>query len=300
MVSAPTVSVVIATFNRASLVPRAIASVLRQTLQDFEIIIVNDASPDDTEEVVKSIRDKRIRHIKHEKNKGLPAGRNTGIRAAMGLYVAFLDDDDEWHADKLEKQVRYMQRYDAVLCGAEATSGRWATFHTKPVVELSDLRRGNQFPPSGLMARRSILIELPFDEALRLGEDWDAYIRIAKRYSIGFIEEPLLLYSDGDHDRMTNKAYDFSVEDLERRMGTIVKHKEFLGSFWFRHHVARILLMYYPYRTNKLAQLVYTLKRCGFIAVASVLIEKVSRRIRGMIVRFAHRGYTKTTGTLKF
>ena len=96
----PTLTTIIPTYNRAALVKRAIQSVLNQTFQDFEIIVVDDSSVDNTEEVVKGFRDDRIRYIRHPNNKGLPAGRNTGIKVASGEYIAFLDDDDEWKKRK--------------------------------------------------------------------------------------------------------------------------------------------------------------------------------------------------------
>jgi len=91
----PTVSVIIPTYNRAHTIGRAIKSVLNQTYQDFEIIVVDDGSTDNTEEVVKSFRDKRIRYIQHKKNKGAAAARNTGIKSAKGKYIAFQDSDDD-------------------------------------------------------------------------------------------------------------------------------------------------------------------------------------------------------------
>ncbi len=105
----PTVSVIIPTYNRAHLLGRAIESVLDQTYQDFEIIVVDDASADETEEVVKSFGDDRINHIRHQKNKGGSAARNTGIKAARGEFIAFLDSDDEWVPKKLEKEIDRLQ-----------------------------------------------------------------------------------------------------------------------------------------------------------------------------------------------
>ena len=105
------VSVVIPTHNRADLLPRAIDSVLNQTYSNFEIIVVSDGSTDNTEEVVKSYSDKdsRIRFIGYSPARGGNIARNTGIEAAKGEYVAFLDDDDEWMPEKLKKQIKVME-----------------------------------------------------------------------------------------------------------------------------------------------------------------------------------------------
>jgi glycosyltransferase involved in cell wall biosynthesis len=88
------------------LVVRAIKSVLEQSFTDFELIVVDDASMDETQQLLAEIKDTRIKIIRHEKNKGAPAARNTGIKASIGEYIGFLDDDDEWLPEKLEKQLK--------------------------------------------------------------------------------------------------------------------------------------------------------------------------------------------------
>lgn len=98
------VSVIIPTYNRARLLSRAVSSVLRQTYEDHEIIIVDDCSIDDTPQVIQSYADPRIRSVRHNRNAGLPTSRNTGIQMARGEYVAFLDDDDECLPERLELQ----------------------------------------------------------------------------------------------------------------------------------------------------------------------------------------------------
>lgn len=105
----PTVSVILPTYNRAHLLERAIQSVLDQTYPDFEIIVVDDASIDNTVNIIKGIINERIRYIRHEKNKGAAAARNTGIKLAKGKYIAFQDSDDEWLRDKLEKQIKIFE-----------------------------------------------------------------------------------------------------------------------------------------------------------------------------------------------
>ena len=97
----PVVSVVIPTYNRACLLGRAIQCVLNQSFQDIEVIVVDDASQDNSADIVNSLDDSRIKYLRHEKNRGGSSARNTGIKAARGEYIAFLDDDDEWMPTKI-------------------------------------------------------------------------------------------------------------------------------------------------------------------------------------------------------
>ena len=105
MPDAPKVSLIITTYNRARLLPRAVNSVLSQTYDDYEIIIVDDCSTDSTPEVIRSFTDSRIHSFRHKVNRGLSATRNTGIANARGEYIAFLDDDDECTPNRLADQV---------------------------------------------------------------------------------------------------------------------------------------------------------------------------------------------------
>ena len=113
-----TVSVVIPTYNRAELINRAIESVLQQTYSDVEIIVVDDASEDETESAVKKIKSDKLRYIRLKQNGGACKTRNMGIRAAKGNYVAFLDSDDMWKTDKLEKQMAFLRekKAEVVAC----------------------------------------------------------------------------------------------------------------------------------------------------------------------------------------
>lgn len=278
----PLVSAIIATYKRAGLVSRAIESVRRQTYSNLEIIVVDDGSPDNTESVVRAIPDERIRYLRHDKNRGLPAGRNTGIRAAKGEYIAFLDDDDEWRADKIERQLRFIEKYDAVLCGVLVDNWR-LSIHPHPTISLDDLRRGS-FEPSGMLVKAAVIKELLFDENLRQGEDWDAFIRIAERYTVGYDPEPLLLYSDGGHVRMTNEAKEMTPSELEKRTAILHKHRRFFGEKWFNYHVAGTFISHIGSRRNKLSSIIYAIKRCGLRPVIAVLVDKVRRYIRARTV----------------
>ncbi len=105
MPDAPKVSLIITTYNRARLLPRAVNSVFDQTYEDYELIIVDDCSTDSTPEIIQSFENPRVRSFRHEINRGLSAARNTGIANARGEYIAFLDDDDECTPNRLTDQV---------------------------------------------------------------------------------------------------------------------------------------------------------------------------------------------------
>jgi glycosyltransferase involved in cell wall biosynthesis len=272
------VSVVITTFKRAHMVGRAVRSVLMQDLAISEIIVVDDCSPDDTQAVIARIEDSKVRYIRHERNKGLPASRNTGLRATTGSYVAFLDDDDEWFPEKLSKELAAIDGCVAVLCGALVNGSRTKLFGGTEVTR-SELRRGNAFDPSGLLVSGDLIRKLEFDEQLRMGEDWDAFIRISAHGRIGYVQEPLVLYSDGDHERMTNTVKFDVASDTGESMRMLAKHREFFGDFWYRYHCAHAHLMYLGNRDKKLILLLEAIHRFGISAVLAVLLTRLRLRL---------------------
>lgn len=205
----PVVSVIIPTYNRVHLLRRAIQSVLNQTYQDFEIIIIDDGSIDNTEEVVKKFQeqDKRVRYIKHEENKGGSAARNTGIKNAKGKYIAFLDSDDEWLPTKLEKQIElFRKRCDsvgAVYClsyTADDSIGRIKLSKIDDSVRRGNVYRQALFGFCGGVgnSRTMVLGECfqksgMFDESLPSFQDVDLGIRLAQNYNFELIDEPLVI-----------------------------------------------------------------------------------------------------------
>ena len=106
----PLVSVIIPTYNRANIINKSIDSVLNQTYSNLELIIIDDGSHDNTEEVIKNYDDKRLKYYKLEENKGMCFARNYGTNLSKGHYIAIHDSDDLWKIDKLEKHITYMQR----------------------------------------------------------------------------------------------------------------------------------------------------------------------------------------------
>ena len=184
----PLVSVVIPAFNQAHLLGAAIQSVLGQSYRNLELIVVNDASPDETSAVARGFSDSRVRLIEHDRNRGLPAARNTGIRAAGGDLIALLDADDFYHPDKLASHVEFLDHHKNVDVTYNA---RFNLHHSslavrnvwRPPLEvgLAAFVLGWPFAPSDMVVRREPLFRVGlFDEGLFSGgEDVDLPCRLA-------------------------------------------------------------------------------------------------------------------------
>lgn len=200
------VTVAITTYNRASLLAGAIKSVLGQTYQDLEVIIVDDYSNDETADVVSSIKDSRIRYIRHCENMGLAGGRNTALRVAKGRYIAYLDDDDQWVPEKLSLQMEAMQSSEHQPClvynGEVRTEGGKVVRESAPTAVgwMKDLIF------NGLVICSSSML-IPTEELRRIG---------------GFSED---LKSCIDHDVWMKMAQaEFYMKPVERGL-TIVPHR---------------------------------------------------------------------------
>jgi glycosyltransferase involved in cell wall biosynthesis len=221
------VSVIIPTYNRAAKVAKAVSSVLEQTFRDFELIVVDDGSTDPTRSVLQPFGT-RIRFLLHEENRGVSAARNTGIRASQGPLIAFLDSDDYWLPEKLEKQVGFFRLHpDAVACQTEEIwirRGRRVNpmqKHAKPSGDIfAPSLRLCLVSPSGVMLRRSLLDEVGwFDETLPACEDYDLWLRISCRYPVHLLGEPLLVKEGGSPDQLSA-----TVKGLDQyRISAIVK-----------------------------------------------------------------------------
>lgn len=189
----PAVSVIIPTYNRAHLVGRAIRSVLNQTFTDFELIVVDDASTDNTREEVESVGDLRIRYIRHEQRKGGSAARNTGIEVAHGEFLAFLDSDDEWLPRKLELQVLALRQAGPGFGIAFSGGKRVTVFDGSPMMvsetrpsvhgdistQVFDGVPGVNYIGAIVKADKAKAIG-GFDPDLRCGQDWDFIARLSQ------------------------------------------------------------------------------------------------------------------------
>ncbi len=255
----PTVSVIVPTYNRAHLLGRALQSIMNQTYKDFEVIVVDDGSIDNTEEIVRSFRALGIRYIRHEKNKGEAAARNTGILAAKGEFIAFLDSDDEWLPEKLEKQMAVFQcnslRVGVVysnMCEIERNGKRriWRS----PTFMPDDghfHRRALNYQVYGIGIGSSIVRKACFekvglfDERLSYYVDFDFFIRLSKEFHFYHIQEPLMnYYVTDDSFRWVTSAHIGSrevilekyLDDIKRNRKTLSLHYWKMGRFLCIHN----------------------------------------------------------------
>ncbi len=228
MSALPLVSVVIPSCNRANVVSRAIRSVLSQTYQNIEIIIVDDGSEDETPGVLSEFSNIRVLT---QDNRGVSAARNTGIETSYGELVAFLDSDDEWLPEKIQKQVAlYSSENPFFICH---TNEIWMR-NGKPVAQKDiHVKQGGYFferavercliSPSAVMISRALLDEVGwFDEQLRAAEDYDLWLRITASYRVDFVDEPLVIKHAGEPNQLsvTVCAIDrYRVVALEKILG---------------------------------------------------------------------------------
>lgn len=203
----PVVSVIIPTYNRAEILPRAIDSILEQSFRDLEVIVVDDYSKDKTQAVVNSYSSARLEYIQHERNKGANAARNTGIRAATGEYIAFLDDDDMWLEMKVENQLEEFKSQETsfglVYSGRRVIKEKEVIEDYIPTQEGSiyrNLLRRNVIPSETPLIRAKCFDRVgKFDTDFESCQDWDMWLRIAKLYDISYVPK-ILAVSFWDED----------------------------------------------------------------------------------------------------
>lgn len=211
----PLISVVIPTYNRASVIKYSLASALKQSYPTIEIIVVDDASTDNTFDILKRIKDNRIRYIKHVQTLGGGAARNTGTKASKGDFIAFLDSDDIWHKHKLEIQLKAIKHN---LNGEKVVSYTQLFPYPKSIsdnVDFSDFDRlplptrdkkadeslaeylfchGGMMQTSTLMLSREFALAVPFRENLKKHQDWDLCLRLEEKgANFLLIKEPLVI-----------------------------------------------------------------------------------------------------------
>lgn len=209
----PAVSVIIPTYNRAAWVKEAVASVLAQTFQDYELMVVDDGSTDHTFEALAAV-DGHLDVLRLEQRQGVSAARNRGAARAQGEWLAFLDSDDLWLPEKLARQMEYLRSHpDCAICQTEEIWIRNGVRVNPPQTHrkaggdifLPSLARC-MVSPSAVVLRRRLFEDLGgFDETLPAAEDYDLWLRVAWRQPVGLLPEPLIIKRGGHPDQLSRQ-----------------------------------------------------------------------------------------------
>ena len=245
----PKVSVIIPVFNGAKYLAEALQSVFAQTWQDYEVIVVDDGSTDDSMEICKQFPDVRIIH--HQENRGQSAARNTGVRHAKGEYIAFLDQDDRWYPEKLARQVPILEKgptYGMVYSNADQIdeNGRIVIrnvldiLSVQPKKSIMDCLGSDMFIlPGTVLIRKSVFEQVGgFDERLSGYEDDDLFSRVFQTTRIYYIRDSLLQW------RIYPASYSYSERmDRSRKIYVQKLIEEYpdqpgLGHFYIRDYIA--------------------------------------------------------------
>lgn len=226
---APRVSVVIPTFNRATLVERAIDSVLGQTHSAFEIIVVDDGSTDNTSATLRNkYSDKLV--VFQQSNRGVSAARNVGIAHATGNWIALLDSDDEWLPSKLAQQLALIKNHtDCLLCHTDEI---WIRNGVRVNAMNKHKKSGGDIyqqclplcaiSPSSVIFQKQLLDDVGnFDETLPACEDYDLWLRICAQHKVHYLDQKLLVKYGGHEDQLSRKHWGmdrFRIKSLQKML----------------------------------------------------------------------------------
>ena len=274
--ASPLISIIITTYNRASVIGKAIKSVLHQTYQNFELIIIDDGSQDNTEKIVKKWQktNKKIRYYLLPNNLGANIARNIGIQLANGEYLAFLDSDDEWYPHKLEKQLSKFQeskssKLGLVYCGL-------VKFYPRGIISFKiEKKSGNIFQDllvSNFIGGASVpLIKKDvFDDCGGFSElgvfqkggsqDYEMWLRIASKFSIEVVTEILVKYTISKNSVSLSSELSNPINRVKARLVIV---NEFLA--YFNQHPKAITALFIAIgpgmiRMNKLKEIKRLLK----------------------------------------
>ncbi len=250
-----TVSIILCTYNQPVYLRRAIESVLKQSYQDWELIIVNDDSPHlETKIVISDFTDMRVKYIENSGNLGNVKSANAAITKATGRYIARIDDDDEWlDPAKLERQVAFLEEHaDYALVGTNIIVGDFDTgkelyrtqYPTTDAGIKNFFSKANPFAHSSVLVRRDAMLSAGgYDERLRRIEDYDLWMKLGKQWKLVNLAEPMVLWrapSRVKKDVGAVRFYDHLV-----KLRVLWRHRSVYPHFWPNYLVQIVKL--FPY-----------------------------------------------------
>jgi len=285
------VSVIIPSKNRQKFVMKAIESVFAQTYKNVEIIIVDDGSDVPLGEILKNKFGSKIVILRHEQSLGAPAARNTGIKYAKGKYIAFLDDDDIWLPEKLEKQMLLFTKDVALVYCGEALFSDGQLVRKIPAKQNQNIKYnmlgrnvvgGTSVP---VVVRERLLALDGFDETLPSCQDWDLWLRVVGKYKIKCVEE-ILVHRIIHGDQISTLL----EKRISGRVQFLNKHRTLISenSFTLSQHLRRLACLYIEFNNRPLAKKYFVeaikccpLSRNNYICflVFSFLPKRLSKKI---------------------
>lgn len=278
----PLISVVVPTFNRAHKLPTAVRSVLSQTVEDLELVIVDDGSTDDTRSLLADLarQDVRVRPLRLACNSGAPAARNAGVAAARGAWIALVDSDDELLPDSLEVRLGAARTE-----GAEVVTSDWYTWHRDqpaPALHGVDPLRGDVYrrllrgPATGgaFVSSSAMRSVMPLDERLVAYQEWDLAIALARRYRFACAEVPTFIWDQRAADTISSdprrEARGYERVIVKRRFEILSK----LGPKGLAGHYKTLSELYLRAGSSGAS------RRCAHIAV---MLWPVSPKVRSLV-----------------
>ena len=262
------ISIIIPTFNRATFIERAVKSVINQSYQDFEIIIIDDCSQDNTDFVIEKLKTKysqyKIKYFKNNQNKGAQYTRNRGIKNAKGEWIAFLDSDDEFLPERIEKALKKAKEKNVqiVHCECIVDYGNNVPVEKRGIRKLSGNiyhalleSSGPAFP--GLFVKKICFEKINFlDESIVAHQEWETSIRLAKYFEFGFIDEPLFIWHRGHEAISKDKKRNIvgHCQIIEKHANDIIKH---LGKPFLQRHYLTLAYKSYDQKDYMQAKLFF-------------------------------------------
>jgi glycosyltransferase involved in cell wall biosynthesis len=284
----PVVSVVVPTHDRNDLLLQTLASVLRQSDVDLEVIVVDDGSGEDVAGAVTTLSDERVRVVRNERSQGVARARNRGLEEARGERIAFVDDDDLWAPDKLSSQLQAMASTGRpwaytgavnITASAQVIGGAPPP---PPEEVAASLPRRNSVPGGGsnVVAARSLLEEVGgFDPTLYNTEDWDMWIRMARAALPAWVPRPMLAYRvHASNASLVVSEIISGARTIERRYGGPVDMVE------VHRHIARVHL-----RSNRPEAALFAYLRAATRAKGSYMWSGFAADLGGAAAAFTRK-----------
>ncbi|ROV57660.1 glycosyltransferase family 2 protein [Vibrio ponticus] len=278
--------VVITSYNRPDFLLNAVKSLENQQLPAYEIVVVDDNSDFDVQTLLSEFSHLPITIITKDQGHGASHSRNLGIDMISSEceFIAFLDDDDAFLPNRLlaaAKDFIHNPNLDATLCSYVFMDGRKRkNTPATGFVSQEVLKKGNSYcGTSGLIIKRSVALNVRFDEEVPSGEDWELFARLSQRGNFYFNSEPLFLYRTGNHISKTNQKKYLSIAQMEHRFTAANKQRHWLGEENYLRRIATQILGDLGTKQAVWQWINFSLKKVGIAITSRVLLQIVKNKI---------------------